>query len=486
MVEWTPRVKGKPPGSPILGCGREGSAGSAVGTAEGPYRSSTTYPEMVTVSGSTEGFCVADVSRALVLAVMKVIVGGTAPRHPYTPAPMSMHPRAEGRTALLAVALVLALLPVSAGCAKRRPVQSDADLLSERAALQQALAENAQGAFVALAERLHERRKSDPGATLDVLVLSGGGDWGAFGTGLLVGWSEAADPKARMPRFDVVSGVSTGALIAPFAFLGTKEDLAQVDGLYRNPKPDWIRTRGLLFFLPDHASFAEVPGLEREVDRFITEDLARRVADESRAGRILLINTTNLDDGSAQPFRWGRAAQAAVETHDMQRLRNILLASSGIPGAFPPREIDGSLYVDGAVTSNIIYGGAVRRQDSFGATWKRRYPGEPVPTLRYWVVLNNYAAAQPQTVQPNWPSVIQRSLEVAVRASTTIALRHLYAMAEVTRLRGDGEVEVRWAAVPNSWKPPEEGIFREATMRSLSDLGRTMGADPGTWQSESP
>lgn len=164
----------------------------------------------------------------------------------------------------------------------------------------------------------------------------------------------------------------------------------------------------------------------------------------------------------------------------------------GEPGSFPfTRGVHSTmyrsrLYVDGAVTSNIIYGGAVRRQDSFGATWKRRFPGEPVPTLRYWVVLNNYASAQPQTVQPTWPSVIQRSLEVAVRASTTIALRHLYAMAEVTRLRGDGEVEVRWAAVPNTWKPPEDGIFREATMRSLSDLGRTMGADPATWQSESP
>jgi len=77
-----------------------------------------------------------------------------------------------------------------------------------------------------------------------------------------------------------------------------------------------------------------------------------------------------------------KAAQDAVHEHDLTRLRNILLASSGIPAAFPPRQIDGSIYVDGAVTSNIIYGGNVKRGMGFGPTWKRRYPDEPVPTIR--------------------------------------------------------------------------------------------------------
>ena len=365
-------------------------------------------------------------------------------------------------------------------------MQDEQDLLRERAALKEKLASEGLDIMTGLIERMRERRAKDPGATLDVLAISGGGDWGAFGTGFLRGWGEVKDPAMRRPEFDVVSGVSTGALIAPFAFLGTEKDLETVDGLYRNPKADWVRTRGLLFFLPDNASFAEVPGLEREVDEVISEDFIRRVADQTARGRALLINTTNLDDGSPQPFRWGKEAQAAVAAHDPKKLRNILLASSGIPGAFPPREIDGSIYVDGAVTSNIIYGGNARRGNSFGAVWKRMYPGEPVPTVRFWVILNNYAQAQPRTVQPTWPSVIERSLEIAVRASTTIALRHLYAMTEAAELRGEGEIEVRWVAIPNSWKAPEEGIFKAATMRSLSDLGVQVGRDPANWQSESP
>jgi hypothetical protein len=128
----------------------------------------------------------------------------------------------------------------------------------------------------------------------------------------------------------------------------------------------------------------------------------------------------------------------------------------------------------------------MRREDSFGAQWRQTYPNEAPPTLRYWVILNNYAVAQPRTVQGTWPSVIERALEVAVRASTTVALRHLYSMAEVTKLRGDGNVEVRWVAVPNSWKPPEEGIFVESTMRSLSDVGHALGTDPASWHTEAP
>ncbi|MFM9170031.1 MAG: patatin-like phospholipase family protein, partial [Phycisphaerales bacterium] len=337
-------------------------------------------------------------------------------------------PRPAARIAL-ACSLALAALTLAA-CAQRRPVQDEQDLLRERAALKEKLASEGLDIMTGLIERMRARRAKDPGATLDVLAISGGGDLGAFGTGLLRGWGEVKDPAMRRPQFDVVSGVSTGALIAPFAFLGTERDLETVDQLYRNPKADWVRTRGILFFLPDNASFAEVPGLEREIDEVISDDFIRRVAEQSAQGRVLLINTTNLDDGSPQPFRWGKEAQAAVAAHDPRKLRNILLASSGIPGAFPPREIDGSIYVDGAVTSNIIYGGNARRGASFGAVWKRMYPGEPVPTVRFWVILNNYAQAQPRTVQPTWPSVIERSLEVAVRASTTIALRHLYAMTE--------------------------------------------------------
>jgi hypothetical protein len=94
---------------------------------------------------------------------------------------------------------------------------------------------------------------------IDILIVSGGGDWGAFGAGFLKGWGRVPPGPMARPQFDVVTGVSTGALIAPFAFLGTDETIETIVQLYRHPKPDWVKQRGFLYFLPNNISFAEVP-----------------------------------------------------------------------------------------------------------------------------------------------------------------------------------------------------------------------------------
>jgi hypothetical protein len=301
----------------------------------------------------------------------------------------------------------------------------------------------------------------------------------------------------KLPKWDIVTGVSTGALIAPFAYLGAKDDLVRIDEFYRNPKPDWVKTRGLLFFLPENASFLEVPGLERELDTIVSRTFLERIAAEAAEGRVLTVQTTNIDDGSPQPFNYGLASEMAVmalktaKTDEeriaiLRRPRDILLASAGIPAAFPPREIDGQLFVDGGTTSNIIYGGALGREETFGATWKRLYPGQPIPKLRYWVVINNYGISIPRTIEAGWPEIISRSLELSIRYSTLTALRHLFALAELTELRGDGATEVRWTSIPDSWRPVNKGDFDEATMRSLSDLGRKRATEPGTWSTVCP
>ena len=88
--------------------------------------------------------------------------------------------------------------------------------------------------------------------------------------------------------------------------------------------------------------------------------------------------------------------------------------------------------------------------------------------------------------QRTWPAIVQRSLYVAVRSAEAIALRHLYALAEATKLRGDGDVEVRWVAVPQTWKPFNDQFFDKTTMRQLSDEGRRLGADPNSWMTNPP
>ena len=105
-----------------------------------------------------------------------------------------------------------------------------------------------------------------PGKPFTYLALSGGGGEGAYGAGILAGWTAAG----TRPEFTLVSGVSTGALIAPFALLGDDESIERVVHLYRNPKKDWVKQRWPLYFYPTNISFAEVPGLERTMKQIIT------------------------------------------------------------------------------------------------------------------------------------------------------------------------------------------------------------------------
>jgi hypothetical protein len=328
-------------------------------------------------------------------------------------------------------------------------------------------------------------RKEPP--VINILIISGGGDWGAFGAGFLKGWQKvpARHPLAK-PEFDAVTGVSTGTLIAPFAFLGDEQSIDEVVDLYRNPQEDWVKRRGVLYFLPDNISFAEVPGLEREIRKHITVDMVRRIAKAGADGRLLAVNTTNLDTGMSRVFDLVAEAQRAADSGQVDRIHNIMLASAGIPGAFPFRIIDDELYVDGSVTGNIIYGGRISEENSLPALWQKAYPNLPSPKFRFWVIFNNQFRPLPQVTAPNWVAVIKRSLETSSRADTATAVKHLFAMAEISRLKRKAEVEVRVVSIPGDWIPPVPGVFKKETMNNLADLAEKMGADPASWSNEPP
>ena len=127
-----------------------------------------------------------------------------------------------------------------------------------------------------------------------------------------------------------------------------------------------------------------MPGLESELRTRVDMAMLRRIADASRQGCFLLVNTTDVDDGGSRVWDVGSEAQRAVASGDVDRVYRILLASAEIPGAFPFREIDGALYVDGGVTGNILYGGGTREERTLPALWAETYPELPVPTIRFW------------------------------------------------------------------------------------------------------
>jgi patatin-like phospholipase len=222
-------------------------------------------------------------------------------------------------------------------------------------------------------------------------------------------------------------------------------------------------------------------GLEREVREHVTLDMVRSIAEAGADGRILVVNTTDLDNAMSHAFGLVAEAQLALASGRVDRIHNIMLASAGIPGAFPFRIIDQDLYVDGGVTGNIIYGGRAVEEDTLPAIWQQTYPSLPIPKMRFWVIFNNQFRPLPQITEPRWTAVIQRSMETSTRAATATALQHLFAMAEVARYKRKADVEMRVASIPGDWSPPVPGVFVKETMNDLADLGERMGADPASW-----
>lgn len=394
---------------------------------------------------------------------------------------MRNRPPSAGFKITLAVAVGLSLV----GCASdTRPSRSEQQLLTDRATYFQALREESVATRSALVERM--RREQDQGesgvpSTLDVLILSGGGDAGAFGSGFLKGWGTVKTGDLRKPEFDAVTGVSTGALIAPFAFVGDDESISRLDDFYRNPKPSWVREHGLLSFLLEERSYYDITGLENEIRRAVDSSLIERIAAAAEQGRALAVGATNMDFGTQHAFLVSSLAIKARETGDPEMVHEALLASSAIPIAFPARELNGHLYVDGGLTSNILFSGDPESPNGFSSLWRSRYPDRPMPRIRYWVIVNNQMLAQPAVVQPRWSSLGGPTVDTAIRASTAASLRELSLLVRIQRATGI-DAEWRWVCIPEDWRPPVDEFFNPETMRSLSDLGYRMGSDPASWR----
>ena len=367
------------------------------------------------------------------------------------------------------------------GCAgaPERQARKQEDLFAERRAQDAARSEGAKRLLAQLLARVEAKART-PGETLDFLIISGGGDWGAFGAGVLKGWGRVKGEMAR-PQFDGVTGVSTGALIAPFAFAGDDESIERIVQLYRNPAPDIAQSRGFLFFWPSNPSLFVLPGLERELRTALDRGMLERLAAQQASGRMLLVNTTNVDLGEMHAWDLLAEAKAALAAGEPERVHRILLASAGIPAIFPAQQIGPHLFVDGAITGNILYGARIDQEQGVAAQWRAKHGRAPAPRVRYWVIFNNQFRFPPQVTRARWPDIMSRATIMATQNATVSAMRHLAANAELTRIKYGIDVELRVMAVPETWVPKEAGTFKKEVMNDLADLGEKMGADPKSW-----
>lgn len=321
------------------------------------------------------------------------------------------------------------------------------------------------------------KRPQDSSRQTNLLALSGGGDNGAFGAGLLVGWSQRGD----RPMFDQVTGISTGALIAPFAFLGADYD-SSLQMLFTQVSPDDIyRERGKLGVLFNDA-LADASPLKRLIDKTVDTVMLQRIADEyQKRGRLLLIGTTNIDSGSLVLWNMGRIA--AIGTPDSAALfRNVMLASAAVPGAFPPvlfdAEVDGreyhELHVDGGLAAQVyLYPSAVSKAAIQSGVIKSR-------KREAYIIRNARLSIGWEETERNGLGVLNRSYKKIVQSQ---GLGNLYQIYEIARR---DKVGFNLAYIGNDFEAAHPAEFDKAYMNALFQYGYEKSLKGYPWQHMPP
>jgi len=307
------------------------------------------------------------------------------------------------------------------------------------------------------------------------LALSGGGENGAFGAGLLVGWSAAG----TRPVFKGVTGISTGALTAPFAFLGSAYD-DRLRAVYTTiSAKDVLESRGLLGLFQD--AMADNAPLRATVAKYFDQAMLDAIGEEDKKGRILLIGTTNLD--AMRPVIWSIGAIANSGQPDRLKLvQDILVASAAIPGAFPPTMIDvkaggtsyQEMHVDGGATAQVfVYPPSLDLHASDEATGFTRE--------RHLYVVRN------ARLDPNWAQVERSTMSIAGRAITSLiqtqGLGDLYRIY-LTAKRDNFDFNL--AYIPKSFTTPLAEPFENAYMQELFQLGYDMAVKGYPWEKAPP
>jgi predicted acylesterase/phospholipase RssA len=370
---------------------------------------------------------------------------------------------------------LLFLVLLVAGCGSVHRTLTVPELQASLAADRPAYASARQTVITRIAERVMARGD----AKLDVLVLSGGGQQGAFGAGFLRGWSARTDPP--MPRFDVVTGISTGALLAPFAFLGTPEALATVSTLYRNPDAIMPKQDAFGTLFRHTGALFDVSALKSTLCRVIDAPLTAEVRSGFADGRQMFIGTTDLDLGRGHV--WDLAREIDTTAAGLDRFRSILLASAAIPGAFPPVELDRHFHSDGSVATNLLAADLLFYRDLARELRARRVPG-PV-TVRLWVIVNTTLTGSPQVVD------VGDVFDVALRANLLFlkltqqqTLMRFWEISET--VNGDGEglsIQLQYTSIPDRWDEElgASALFDERYMIRLQDFGYGLAGSDQPW-----
>lgn len=310
---------------------------------------------------------------------------------------------------------------------------------------------------------------------VETLALSGGGADGAFGAGVLAGWTARGD----RPEFEIVTGVSAGAIIAPFAYLGAAHD-ADLKQIWTQYQQSEVITAQILPGLFGGASLTDTTPLAGLVAKYVDRAMLDKVAAEYKRGRILMVLTTNLD--AQRPVVWNMGEIAmSRDSRALDLFRKVILASAAIPAAFPPVQIEvesgGKLYdelhVDGGTTRELFISPVQAPLKAFDAL----FPAPPV--RRIFIIKNGKVAPETEVVQPTTLQIAARSIATLIKSQNWSELYRIY------RISLDAGADFNFLAVPASFSYQTKEIYDPKYQAALYDEGIAAGR-AGVWMKTPP
>jgi predicted acylesterase/phospholipase RssA len=338
-------------------------------------------------------------------------------------------------------------------------------------------------------QKLSEQSRQEGGVAItqpnrSILCLSGGGAFGAYTAGVLVGWSRRGD----RPCFDVVTGISTGALIAPCAFLGSKYD-AQLAEFYTTVENKQVYTLRRFWGLFSE-SYADTSPLAAHIDSFLTAEVMQDLADAHRQGRRLYVGTT--EEEGKQFIIWDIGAMAARNAAgDRELIGKVLLASSAAPGFFPAVKIDVTVngvphterHVDGGVSQALFY-----RPPYVSPEARSNVAARDCAGAKVYVIVAGKLYADPEVIRPWSLDQAGKNISTLIYAQTRGDLQRLYTVCLLTGM------DYFVSAIPPEYPVPMSSFdFKPSVMNALFAEGlRVIGSGtpwrvlpPGTAAGES-
>jgi hypothetical protein len=310
-----------------------------------------------------------------------------------------------------------------------------------------------------------------------VLCLSGGGCYGAYSAGVICGWTDCGD----RPAFDVVTGVSTGALIAPFVFLGPQYD-GELKKFYTTlTNRDVFRITPLRVVLGE--SVATNAPLARKVEEALTPDVVAAIAAEHRKGRRLTIGTTELEGKRFVEWNLGAFADRGTPD-DVKAMKAILLGSAAIPGFFPPSEI--AVTVDGKrFVEKHIDGGTSQALFFHPPYVPNELASDPANTslanVDVYAVVAGKLYADPTAVKPRIFNIASGSVDTILYAQTRGDLQRLWTLSELSGMN------FHMTAIPPDFKAPASATdFDPAAMKKMFDEGVRQMRTGQAWRTSAP